>query len=101
MRPHAVLIGSELIYYEQARTRTAYYLYPLPTYYFRLTTCDVLTTCWTSDLPYCSLPYCHLPYCYLCYCYLRYCYLRSTTSPTATSPTASRWRPCWLRRSSS
>ena len=45
VRPHPVVIGSELIYYEQARTRTyCLHLYPLPTYYFRLTTCDMLTT---------------------------------------------------------
>ena len=37
------------------------HLYPLPTYYFRLTTCDVLTTCRGSDLPYCYLPYFYLP----------------------------------------
>ena len=54
-----------------ARVLIAYYLYPLPTYYFRLTTCDVLTTCWSSDLPYCYLPY--LPYFYLPYFYLPYC----------------------------
>ena len=63
VRPHPVVIGSELIYYEQARTRTyCLHLYPLPTYYFRLTTCDVLTTCRGSDLPYCYLPYFYLPY---------------------------------------
>ena len=94
-----------------ARVLTAYYLYPLPTYYLRLTTCDVLSTCRSSDLPYCYLPYCYLPYYYLPYCYLPsyrlpyyylpYCYLPYWYLPYCSSPTASRWRPCWLRRSSS
>ena len=123
VRPHPVVIGSELIYYEQARTRT-YCLPPLPLANLLLPTYDLrhalylpelrsplllpplllppptatslsttfptttfpTTTSPTATFPTTTSPTTTSP---------------TSTSPTATSPTASRWRPCWLRRSSS
>ena len=66
VRPHPVVIGSELIYYEQARTRT-YCLLPLPLANLLLTTYDLRRAHYLLELrPPLLLPaLLLLPYCYL------------------------------------
>ena len=49
MRPHPVVIGSELIYYEQARTRT-YCLLPLPLANLLLATYDLRRALYLPEL---------------------------------------------------